>query len=154
MYNWNKPRALHSSPHHFGAADRSWGSSTSRRGTARVSFDGRIIVQFANTQLRGTAGNISPGGAFVRTEKPPAVGQKVTLLVRLDQRMSLHITGIVRWHELDSHLYPIGFGVQFINIGDAFRDWINRLVDATCVSDDGEAAEDFFSGLGATGTEA
>ncbi|MDG1480950.1 MAG: PilZ domain-containing protein [Myxococcota bacterium] len=144
MYHWNNARASRSRPHRIIAADRSWGSSTARRGTDRVPFDGRIIVKSGSTQLHGIAGNISPGGAFVRTEKPPPVGMEVTLLVRLDRRMSLHITGIVRWHELDSHLYPIGFGVQFINIGDGFRDWINRLVESTREFDHGEAADDFF----------
>lgn len=152
MSHWNMGRASRSRRYRVIAAGRSSDSSTARRRTDRIPLDGRVIVKSGSTQLRGIAGNISTGGAFVETEQPPAVGTEVTLLVQLDPRMSLHITGVVRWHEVDCHLCPVGFGVQFINIGDGFRAWLSRLVEGTYRFDHDRSAEGPLSGLKTTST--
>lgn len=108
-----------------------WEDDAERRGSERVPFEGRIIVMAEGRRFPGSAGNISSGGTFIRTENPPAVGEQTTLLIQVDRKLTLHIRGIVRWHELDAHHLPIGFGLQFVNVTQSIQETIDELVDYT-----------------------
>jgi Tfp pilus assembly protein PilZ len=108
-----------------------WEDDAERRGSERVPFEGRIIVMAEGRRFSGSAGNISSGGTFIRSENPPAVGEQTTLLVQVDRKLTLHIRGIVRWHELDAHHLPIGFGLQFVNVTQSIQETIDELVDYT-----------------------
>jgi uncharacterized protein (TIGR02266 family) len=154
MFRWTPSSSARHRPYRTSAAGSDWGSATARRGTDRIPFEGRIVVMSQGQRVRASAGNISPGGAFVQTEDPPAVGTEVTLLIQLDNQLSLHISGVIRWHELDTWLNPIGCGLQFTNVSETMRDSINRMVSATRDVADDEAAEEFFveTPMAATGT--
>jgi type IV pilus assembly protein PilZ len=51
--------------------------------------------------------DLSPGGAFVDVERPPAFGAKVTLFVLLPNGKELAVESTVRWTK------PGGMGLQF-----------------------------------------
>jgi len=128
MYRWT-PRDH--APNRPDTDDLRWDAASERRGSERVPFEGRIIVMAEGRRFPGSAGNISSGGTFIRTEDPPAVGEQTTLLLQVDRKLSLHIRGIVRWHELDAHHLPVGFGLQFTDVTQSIQETIDMLVDHT-----------------------
>lgn len=128
----HRRRPPHSrSSNHTEADTPRWRAASERRESGRVPFEGRIVVMAEGRRFPGSAANISAGGTFIRTEDPPAVGEQTTLLLQIDRKLSLHIRGIVRWHELDAHHLPVGFGLQFINVTQSIQETIDQLVDHT-----------------------
>ena len=59
--------------------------------------------------------DLSPGGLFVRTSKPLAIGTEVDLEVTLeDADMPMHVRGKVVW--LRQRHGPEGMGIQFTGV--------------------------------------
>ena len=148
MYRWNDTSRRR--PHR--RTGSTWGSANAKRATDRIPFSGSVVLVCEGERIRTSAGNISVGGAFVRTDRPPSVGEMVTLLIEIDSALSLHVSGIVRWQELDTELNPIGCGLEFTNISEALRDSIQDLVSTSRERADDAAAATFFAEMKLEGT--
>lgn len=77
--------------------------------------------------------NLSPGGLFACSARPPGAGETVVLDVMLPHR-TLHVEGVVCWvNPADKPLtfsVPPGFGLRFCQVGPgdrrALADYIRR----------------------------
>jgi hypothetical protein len=75
----------------------------------RAEFASDIELELEGTRLSGNSLNISPGGAFVAAKPLPAVGARVTLIIRLPGIPDVcTIPCVVRWSKVDE-----GVGLQF-----------------------------------------
>jgi hypothetical protein len=70
----------------------------------------------------GVLVDVSMGGAFVRSENPPAFGTTVTIVGDLPGASGARLPAVVRWSK------PDGFGVQFGLLGARETHALNNLV--------------------------
>jgi hypothetical protein len=72
--------------------------------------------------------NLSPGGLFAATARPPEQGQVVLLELQLGRREAFRILAEVSWvnrgREPKSHDLPEGFGARFTRIAASDREAI------------------------------
>jgi hypothetical protein len=84
----------------------------------------RYVVQGAACLVDGErlpVANLSVGGLFAVTERPPIAGQVVSLELALPEQNPLHIRGQVTWVNDNGHArghgqLPRGFGVKITQI--------------------------------------
>ncbi len=96
-----------------------------------VSITGNLRSHIDSHYTNVMMGNLSLGGAFVKTPFPLDPGAKVALEFAVPNRPeSLSLTGEVVWTRDDSEL--CGMGIRFVDIGtmtrDAIREYINGLI--------------------------
>lgn len=99
-------------------------------GARRVDFEGHVLMVQGNQRMRATSGDISEGGAYIRTRQPPGVGSEIMLTIRLDDNLSLATTAQVRWIGIDERYRPTGCGVSFEPLSDETRAAVRRVLDA------------------------
>ena len=68
--------------------------------------------------------DVSMGGAFITTEKPPAFGVEVIITGNLPGAAAARLPAIVRWSKSD------GFGVQFGLLGARETHALNAITHA------------------------
>ena len=98
-------------------------------GARRVPFVGSVLIKQGMHTVRATSGDISEGGAFIRTTNPPGVGCQVMLTIRMSECLSLVTTAQVRWLGIDDHYHPTGCGVSFEPLSDDTRAAVRRVLD-------------------------
>jgi hypothetical protein len=80
----------------------------------------RYNVQGAACMLDGQLlpiANISVGGLFAVTDRPPIAGQVLSLQLAFPQQTPLPIQGQVTWvNARDNHAMPAGFGIRITHI--------------------------------------
>jgi Tfp pilus assembly protein PilZ len=84
----------------------------------------RYFVDGVTCRLRGDGmpvANLSVGGLFAATERPPLLGQVVKLELELGERQTYEVVGTVTWiNEREAPKAPAlpqGFGVRLTQIG-------------------------------------
>lgn len=91
-----------------------------------------VEVQYRSTGhlLMSYCTNLSRGGLFVCTADPLAVGERVTLSLRIhDQPDALEIDGVVRWiRETDDDGGPRGMGLSFEDVDGVIGGYIDQMV--------------------------
>ncbi|SMF34586.1 PilZ domain-containing protein [Pseudobacteriovorax antillogorgiicola] len=101
-----------------------------RANSPRASVKGRVAVHNNGQLTVGSGVNISETGIFVETrEELFTVGEQLKLSVRcngLDKAFNAEAV-VVRYNS-DSR-YPVGYGLQFVEIPDKAREDIHRLVE-------------------------
>ena len=83
--------------------------------------------------------NLSVGGFFIATDRPPGLGQLVELSVQLPEREPFRVVGKVCWVHRDEHGQPgelpggSGIKIAKIDFPDklAIIDYLKRLPSAT-----------------------
>jgi Tfp pilus assembly protein PilZ len=99
-------------------------------GAKRVKFEGHVLMVQGNQRMRATSGDISEGGAYIKTRQPPGVGSEIMLTILLDENLSLVTTAQVRWIGIDERYRPTGCGVSFEPLSDETRAAVRRVLDA------------------------
>jgi Tfp pilus assembly protein PilZ len=76
--------------------------------------------------------NLSPGGLFAATARPPEQGQIVLLELQLGRKEAFRVMGEVSWvnrgRDPKSHDLPEGFGVRFTRIAATDREAIVEVL--------------------------
>ncbi len=100
-----------------------------RRITPRADLIVRVDYQTVDQLFSEFARNINEGGLFVETDSPPEVGTPVELQFKIPGSVEpIQVTGfVVRVSEGDSE-NPPGMGIEFENLDDQARKYINELV--------------------------
>jgi Tfp pilus assembly protein PilZ len=80
------------------------------RKRCRQSYSTSILVAIQNRLFEALTQNISPIGAFIKTNNYLKAGQTLTLAIPLKGNQTALIKGRVVWS------YEVGFGVNFLNI--------------------------------------
>ena len=95
----------------------------------------RLRVRFragAALEQEGTTNDVSMGGAFVETRRPPAVGQALELeLLSPTAWDPLRIPCHVRWSSDGSDGRAIGFGVRFEGLTPGQASALHELLQAS-----------------------
>jgi uncharacterized protein (TIGR02266 family) len=104
--------------------------SDERRSTERISAE--MLVQFrvenVDEFMREYAVNISPGGMFVRTERPQPLGSNVYLQFQLADGGSL-IEGLAKVVHVNPPDDPVpGMGLEFVNLEKKSRLLIEQIL--------------------------
>ena len=100
-----------------------------RRITPRADLIVRVDYQTVDQLFSEFARNINEGGLFVETDSPPEVGTPVELQFKIPGSVEpIQVTGfVVRLSEGDDE-NPPGMGIEFENLDDQARKYINELV--------------------------
>ena len=86
-----------------------------RRQHPRVPVALKVAYRSKGDLQKDLVTDLSPGGLFVRTSKPLAIGTEVDLEVTLeDADMPMHVRGKVVW--LRQRHGPEGMGIQFTGV--------------------------------------
>ena len=126
-YDARRPRHR---PHRVSSASGSWGAVGFRRGHDRVPFEGRVTLVESDRRQVVKAGDLAVGGAYVVTDTPPVPGTPLRLLLEIDDAVVVYLDGVVRWHDFDDDLMPIGCGIQFTGVSENVRAQLSGAVDA------------------------
>jgi uncharacterized protein (TIGR02266 family) len=119
MSFWSSRTISRQRPHRTSRSSGStWGAAGFKRNQDRKAFEGSVTMIADGERIRSTSGDLSEGGAFVMTSTPPVVGERVRMIIRLDERLSMQVDATVRWHNFDEDLEPIGCGVQFLDMDE------------------------------------
>ncbi|MCB9615548.1 MAG: PilZ domain-containing protein [Sandaracinus sp.] len=101
----------------------------------------RLRIRFrvgAALEQEGTTNDVSMGGAFVETRRPPSVGQTVELeLVSPTAWDPLKIPALVRWSSDGSDGRAIGFGVRFDELTRGQASALHELLQASGYLEEG-----------------
>jgi uncharacterized protein (TIGR02266 family) len=93
----------------------------------------KLGVRFrtASEFVQEHATNLSRGGVFIRSDVPPPVDTVVEVELQLpDAGPPVTSSGIVVHRQLPGGRKEAGVGVQFVDASDAFRERIDRYMDA------------------------
>lgn len=100
-------------------------------GSASVRVPTHVDIGLAgdNGSSREKTENLSRGGAFIRSDRPPRPGTTVKLDVQLGEGTPLKLDGnVVRIREATTEQDPCGFGVEFQSLTDNAREMIDRFI--------------------------
>ena len=98
---------------------------TERRSHPRVTIKLVVDVALGQTAPKrlAVAKDLSLGGVFIETAKPPAIGGSVVIGIAPDRAQNpLLLPGTVRWSS------PTGFGVEFGSLGGREARTVMELV--------------------------
>ncbi len=104
-------------------------------GLLRVPFVRRCRLDFGDgASASAFLVNLNVLGAYVAMDELPALGRRVTLAFGLPgTERELAIRGVVAWvnarQQHPVHSLPPGFGVKFLELPDATRREIERVID-------------------------
>ena len=101
--------------------DRRTGSD--RRGLPRYTVNIEIEWEDAKGRNKGTISDISLIGCFVLCSGEVENGDMVKLFLPISDGMKVQFIG-----EVVNHHYEIGFGVQFIELGEAQKNFLEQYV--------------------------
>jgi uncharacterized protein (TIGR02266 family) len=82
----------------------------------RVTVEVDVGVLSESNFYAGIAADVSPGGVFVSTPQPLAVGTDMTLYFTLEGGRTLQADGVVRWTRPGDTNLPPGMGVAFTRL--------------------------------------
>jgi uncharacterized protein (TIGR02266 family) len=98
--------------------------TTEQRRYTRTALDVELTITAQRARLTARSKDISLGGIFVKTDRPPAPDTVVAIEVKLpDQKDVLVVSGVVRWVK-DTE----GMGVQFTALDNRLAHAITRYV--------------------------
>ncbi len=92
----------------------------------------QLRVRFRNVrELQAEyANNLSRGGMFIRTDKPPALNERIEVHIELPDGDLVSSRAVVVHRSPPGGRAPAGVGVQFIDAVDRFRERIDRYMDS------------------------
>lgn len=102
--------------------DRRAGSD--RRTAQRYPVNISVDWETAAGRKKGTVNDISQEGCFVLCSGEVEDGERVLLFFPLSDGIKVQITS-----EVVNHTFEIGFGVQFIEMSPAQKDFLAKLID-------------------------
>lgn len=88
--------------------------SADRRDKRRIPAEFKVDCIHSEDYIISFTRDISADGMFIRTENPPAVGQKVILQFTIDGLENVEVAGRVAWVNTEGNPRDFGMGVKFI----------------------------------------
>jgi uncharacterized protein (TIGR02266 family) len=100
-----------------------------RRREPRILFETRVSFLGPRGAGEGRSFDISPGGMFLATERPPAVGSVLALGFVLPGALEVAARAAVRWVRARqaSAARPAGAGLEFLELPEVARGAIARV---------------------------
>lgn len=102
--------------------DRRAGSD--RRTAPRYSVNINIDWEASAGRKKGIVNDISHEGCFVLCSGEVEDGERVLLFFPLSDGIKVQITS-----EVVNHTFEIGFGVQFVELSAAQKDFLSKLIE-------------------------
>lgn len=98
-------------------------SGKERRVIKRLVVNIKVEWEGANGRQQGTINDLSRQGCFILCSGEVEDGEYVKVLLPLADKMKVQF-----WGEVVNHIYEIGFAVRFIELSDAQKEFLERLV--------------------------
>ncbi len=98
-------------------------TSNERRIEPRYTVNIDIEWETSAGRNKGTINDISREGCFVLCSGDIEDGERVRLFFPLSDGMKVQFLG-----EVGNHIYEIGFGVRFIELGIAQKNFLSKLI--------------------------
>ena len=108
-------------------------ATADRRVKNRVAAEFKVDCIHDEDFIISFSKDISVDGMFIRTENPPAIGQKLVLHFSLDGQEKLEIPARVVWVNTSGSPRDFGMGVKFINPKAGMRRDILAAVNRVAV---------------------
>jgi type IV pilus assembly protein PilZ len=117
---------------HAQAAQEARRSRSDLRSTPRYAATLRTRFASVEALREEVSHNVSAGGMFIRTDRPPPLREVVRLSIELPgESVPLEVLAevmhVVRPEQATAHL-PAGVGVQFVQADDRFREQLDRYL--------------------------
>lgn len=103
--------------------DRRTGSD--RRAAPRYNVNFNVEWEASIGRKKGTVNDISREGCFVLCSGEVEDGERVLIFFPLSDGIKVQFTC-----EVVNHIYEIGFGVRFIELSAAQKDFLTKLIDS------------------------
>ena len=95
----------------------------------RIVLKAQVSVRSQTNFFMGFSENISEGGVFISTTSAPNIGEEIEVNVpNLDGGEEI-VKGIVRWHRTQGDGSVSGCGVQFLELSESAKKYIESLID-------------------------
>lgn len=98
-------------------------SGNERRGLGRVAVNIKIEWEGVNGRQQGMINDISRQGCFILCSGEVEDGEYVKIFLPLTDGMKVQF-----WGEVVNHIYEIGFAARFIELSDAQRKILEKLM--------------------------
>ena len=98
-------------------------SGEERRAVERLTVNIEIEWEVANGKKQGAISDISIQGCFVLCSGEVKNGENVKIFLPLADGMKVQF-----WGEVVNHAYEIGFAVRFIELSNAQKDFLEKLI--------------------------
>jgi len=95
-----------------------------RRARNRFGLELAVTWEGSLGRAPGTMSDVSPTGCFILTSGDVEDGDQVRIDIALNTGGTLSL-----WGEVANHVHEIGFGVRFVALTDAQRDYLERFTD-------------------------
>ena len=92
----------------------------------RFSYLKEVELEFSSGKQSARISDISPGGCYIDTIAQVPVGEPVTLNISSSRGESVQFTGRVAYL-----LEGFGFGVEFTNLSDQHREFLDKIISST-----------------------
>ena len=89
----------------------------------RFAYLTEVELEFASGKRSARISDISVGGCYIDSISQVPVGEPLTLVVSSSDGQSMQFNGRVAYI-----LEGFGFGVEFVNLSDAQREFLSKLV--------------------------
>lgn len=113
-------------------------SGNGRRSAQRYKVSIEIEWEGLAGRKSGTISDINIVGCFVLCSGEVEDGENVKIFLPLSEGMKVEF-----WGEVFNHVFEIGFGMRFIELSDAQKDFLNKFVD-TLNRNEGRGTRDNF----------
>lgn len=90
-----------------------------------------ISIKFNNIGVfnRSYIENIKNGGLFLKIENPLPIDTELIMHIAIPTETDeFVIDGVVVWNNTKSKSFPVGMGIQFVNIDDKYKYKIRKIV--------------------------
>ena len=92
----------------------------------RLPYLKEVELEFASGRRSARISDISTGGCYIDTIAQAPIGEKIKLHISGPDGDSMEFDGKVAYL-----LEGFGFGVEFLDVDDARRDFLNKLIKAS-----------------------
>jgi hypothetical protein len=96
-----------------------------RRTAPRYNVNISVDWEASTGRKKGTVNDISREGCFVLCSGEVEDGERVLLFFPLTDGIKVQINC-----EVVNHIYEIGFGVRFVELSAAQKDFLSKLIDS------------------------
>ncbi len=99
-------------------------SGNERRSAQRYKTNIEIEWEGLAGRQQGTISDLNAEGCFVLCSGEVEDGENVKIFLPLSEGMKVEF-----WGEVVNHVFEIGFGMRFIELSDAQKDFLEKFVD-------------------------
>lgn len=99
-----------------------------KRSHQRVQKKIKSEVHSTDGMTFSTSLDVSNGGIFISTPEPLKVGEEVELILQIEEKESLSITGVVKWIGDEVKGKKHGMGIEFIKLDEKHRVLLHEIL--------------------------